>query len=192
MGTLGDRHRLIGAQRLIVRAPALVLGMLAIVLASCGGERQPRQGPAAGADQRLRPARSANVTASPANRRRPDHAAGRQPVGRLPDRHDRRSAGRQSVGPINPEDTATLKVSVAPGRLHALGRRGRGPATGQADRRPEPPERPEPAAAAVARRQGTNRPCVAKRVLSSVFRLPSSPASQSWIRPIAHELRLPP
>ena len=42
---------------------------------------------------------------------------------------------RRSVGPINPQDTATVRLRVQPGELHAL-RRGVGrPARGDADGR---------------------------------------------------------
>lgn len=116
MGTLGDRHRLIGAQRLIVRAPALVLGMLAIVLASCGeSDNRDKNRPPVPINVSVQLG-ARTVTASPAK-------FGAGPITLLVANQSGASQTvtidgprvRQSVGPINPEDTATLKVSVLPG-----------------------------------------------------------------------------
>ena len=112
MGTLGDRHRLIGAKH----ALALVLGLLVIVVAACGQSDNRNQN---------RPPVQINVsvqigtnkvTASPAK-------FGAGPITLLVANQSGASQTvtidgprvRQSVGPINPEDTATLKVSVQPG-----------------------------------------------------------------------------
>ena len=112
MGTLGDRHRLFQAKH----ALALVLGLLAIALAACGESDDRNQN---------RPPVPINVsvqlgtkkvTASPAK-------FGAGPITLLVANQSGASQTvtidgprvRQSVGPINPEDTATLKVSVEQG-----------------------------------------------------------------------------
>jgi len=112
MGTLGDRHRLIRAKR----ALALVLGLLALVLAACGesdNRNQNRPPVPINVSVQLGPKK---VTASPAK-------FGAGPITLLVANQSGASQTvtidgprvRQSVGPINPEDTATLKVSVLPG-----------------------------------------------------------------------------
>jgi len=112
MGTLGDRHRLFQAKHVL----ALLLGLLAIALAACGESDDRNQN---------RPPVPINVsvqlgtkkvTASPAK-------FGAGPITLLVANQSGASQTvtidgprvRQSVGPINPEDTATLKVSVQPG-----------------------------------------------------------------------------
>jgi hypothetical protein len=112
MGTLGDRHRLIGAKR----ALALVLGLLVVVVSACGesdDRNQNRPPVPINVSVQLGPKK---VTASPAK-------FGAGPITLLVANQSGASQTvtidgprvRQSVGPINPEDTATLKVSVLPG-----------------------------------------------------------------------------
>jgi hypothetical protein len=116
MGTLGDRHRRIAAQRRVLRAPALVLGILALTLAACGedDDRTANRPPVPiNVSVQLG---TKKVTASPAK-------FGAGPITLLVANQSGASQTvtidgprvRQSVGPINPEDTATLKVTVQPG-----------------------------------------------------------------------------
>jgi hypothetical protein len=115
MGRLGERHRRIRAQRL--RAlPALGLGCIALAVSSCGedDDRNANRPPvpinisvALG---------TSKVSASPAK-------FGAGPIALLVANQSGASQTvtidgprvRQSVGPINPEDTATLRVTVDPG-----------------------------------------------------------------------------
>jgi hypothetical protein len=112
MGTLGDRHRLIGAKH----ALALVLGLLVIVVAACGqSDNRNQNRPPVPINVSVQIGTN-KVTASPAK-------FGAGPITLLVANQSGASQTvtidgprvRQSVGPINPEDTATLKVSVQPG-----------------------------------------------------------------------------
>jgi hypothetical protein len=116
MGTLGDRHARIGAQPGRLRAPALFLCACAITLGGCGGDddRNANRPPVPINVSVQLGARK--VTVSPAQ-------FGAGPITLLLANQSGASQTvtidgprvRQSVGPINPEDTATLKVSVQPG-----------------------------------------------------------------------------
>ena len=116
MGTVGERHRRNRAQRRRLRALALGLCAAAILVAACGedDDRNANRPPVPinvsvqlGADK---------VTASPAK-------FGAGPITLLVANQSGASQTvtidgprvRQSVGPINPEDTATLKLTVQPG-----------------------------------------------------------------------------
>jgi hypothetical protein len=116
MGTLGDRHARIGGQQGRRRLPALALCALAVTLGACGSsdDRNENRPPVpinvsvqVGAQK---------VTVSPAK-------FGAGPITLLVANQSGASQTvtidgprvRQSVGPINPEDTATLKVTVQPG-----------------------------------------------------------------------------
>jgi hypothetical protein len=112
MGTLGDRHRLIGAKR----ALALLLGLLVIVVAGCGeSDNRSENRPPVPINVSVQLG-TKKVTVSPAK-------FGAGPITLLVANQSGASQTvtidgprvRQSVGPINPEDTATLKVSVLPG-----------------------------------------------------------------------------
>jgi hypothetical protein len=112
MVTFGERHGPIGGRRL----PALALCVLTVALASCG-ESDDRN-----ADRPPVPINisvqigASKVSASPAK-------FGAGPITMLVANQSGASQTitidgpqlRQSVGPINPEDTATLKVTVQPG-----------------------------------------------------------------------------
>jgi hypothetical protein len=112
MVTFGERHGLTGGQRL----PALALCMLTVVLASCGesDDRNANRPPVPLNISVQLGARK--VTVSPAK-------FGAGPITVLVANQSGASQTvtidgprlRQSVGPINPEDTATLKVTVEPG-----------------------------------------------------------------------------
>jgi hypothetical protein len=116
MGILGDRHRRIAAQRRVLRASALVLGLLALLLTACGedDDRDANRPPTPINVSIQLGARK--VSASPAK-------FGAGPITLLVANQSGASQTltidgprvRQSVGPINPEDTATLKVTVEPG-----------------------------------------------------------------------------
>ena len=116
MGNLGDRNPRNGAQRRRVRAPALLLLAAALTIGACGSSDDRNK---------TRPPVPINVsveigtqkvTASPAK-------FGAGPITLLVSNQSGASQTmtingpqvKQSVGPINPEDTATLKVSVTPG-----------------------------------------------------------------------------
>jgi hypothetical protein len=116
MGTLGDRQRLIGAKRRTLRALALALGLLTITLAACGeSDDRNKNRPPVPINVSVQLG-SKKVTVSPAK-------FGAGPITLLVANQSGASQTvtidgprvRQSVGPINPEDTATLKVSVQPG-----------------------------------------------------------------------------
>jgi hypothetical protein len=112
MVTFGERHGLTGGQRL----SALALCMLTVVLASCGesDDRNANRPPVPLNISVQLGARK--VTVSPAK-------FGAGPITVLVANQSGASQTvtidgprlRQSVGPINPEDTATLKVTVEPG-----------------------------------------------------------------------------
>jgi hypothetical protein len=112
MVTFGERHGLTGGRRL----PALALCMLAVGLASCGqnDDRNANRPPVPINISVQLGARKVSV--SPAK-------FGAGPITMLVANQSGASQTvtidgprlRQSVGPINPEDTATLKVTVQPG-----------------------------------------------------------------------------
>lgn len=116
MGTLGDRHPRIGAQHRRLRAPALLLCACTVTLGACGGsdDRNANRPPVPINVSVQLGARK--VTVSPAQ-------FGAGPITMLVANQSGASQTvtidgprvRQSVGPINPEDTATLKVTVQPG-----------------------------------------------------------------------------
>jgi hypothetical protein len=117
MGTLGDRNpRIGGAQRRLPRASLFVLCAFAFLVAACGDEddRDANRPPVPINVSVQLGARK--VTVSPAK-------FGAGPITMLVANQSGASQTvtidgprvRQSVGPINPEDTATLKVSVRPG-----------------------------------------------------------------------------
>jgi hypothetical protein len=118
MGTYGDRHRRIAAHRGGLRA-ALALASASFVLAisACGesDNRNANRPPVPiNISVQLGPKK---VTASP-------QKFGAGPITLLVANQSGASQSltidgprlRQSLGPINPEDTATLKVSVDPGQ----------------------------------------------------------------------------
>jgi|RhiMetStandDraft_4_1073278.scaffolds.fasta_scaffold372087_1 hypothetical protein len=116
MGNLGDRNPRIGAQRLRVRASALLLLAVAVTIGACGGSddrNQERPAVPINVSVQLGPQK---VTVSPAK-------FGAGPITLLVANQSGASQTltidgpqvKQSVGPINPEDTATLKVSVQEG-----------------------------------------------------------------------------
>jgi hypothetical protein len=115
MGSFAKRHRRIRAQRLRV-LPALALGGLALVVSSCGSsdDRNANRPPVPLNISVQLGARKVSV--SPAK-------FGAGPITVLVSNQSGASQTvtidgprvRQSVGPINPEDTATLKVTVQPG-----------------------------------------------------------------------------
>src|SRR4051794_22686328 len=116
MGTLGHRHPRIGARSRVLRAPALLLGVLAVTLGACGTDDDRNQN---------RPPVPINISVQLGARKvtvsPPKFGAG--PITLLVANQSGASQTvtidgprvKQSVGPINPEDTATLKVSVQPG-----------------------------------------------------------------------------
>jgi hypothetical protein len=113
MVSFGERHRRIRARRAM---PALALCVGALVIASCGGS-----------DNRTanRPPVPINVSVQLGTRKVTVSPAkfGAGPITILVANQSGASQTltidgprvRQSVGPINPEDTATLKVTVGPG-----------------------------------------------------------------------------
>jgi hypothetical protein len=113
---LGDRNPRIGAHCGRLRAPVLFLCTCAIALGGCGGsdDRNASRPPVPINVSVQLGARK--VTVSPAQ-------FGAGPITLLVANQSGASQSvtidgprvRQSVGPINPEDTATLKVSVLPG-----------------------------------------------------------------------------
>src|SRR5919201_7148027 len=116
MGNLGDRNPRSGSQRRRVRAPVLLLVTAAVTIAACGGSNdrnQNRPPVPINVSVQLGPQK---VTVSPAK-------FGAGPITLLVSNQSGASQTvtingpqvRQSVGPINPEDTATLKVTVQPG-----------------------------------------------------------------------------
>ena len=115
MGSFAKRHRRIRAQRLRV-LPALALSGLVLLASSCGSsdDRNANRPPVpVNISIQLGPEK---VTVSPAK-------FGAGPITLLVANQSGASQTvtidgprvRQSVGPINPEDTATLKVTVQPG-----------------------------------------------------------------------------
>jgi hypothetical protein len=116
MGTLGDRHARIGAQPGRLRVPALALCALAVTLGACGSsDNRNENRPPVPINVSVQVGAN-KVTVSPAK-------FGAGPITMLVANQSGASQTisidgprvRQSVGPINPEDTATLKVSVQPG-----------------------------------------------------------------------------
>jgi hypothetical protein len=116
MGILGDRHPRIGAQRRLLRAPALLLCVLAVALGACGSsDDRNKDRPPVPINVSVQLG-AQKVTVSPAR-------FGAGPITMLVANQSGASQTvtidgprvRQSVGPINPEDTATLKVTVQPG-----------------------------------------------------------------------------
>jgi hypothetical protein len=116
MGTLGDRNPPDGAQRRRVRAPVLLLLAVAVTIGACGGsDNRNRNRPPVpiNVSVQIGPQK---VTVSPAK-------FGAGPITLLVANQSGASQTmtidgpqvKQSVGPINPEDTATVKVSVQPG-----------------------------------------------------------------------------
>jgi hypothetical protein len=114
MGTLGDRHRLIAARRKLLHVS--VLGVLAFTLFACGGsDDRNANRPPVPINVSVQVG-SSKVTASPTK-------FGAGPITLLVANQSGASQTvtidgprvRQSVGPINPQDTATLKVTVQPG-----------------------------------------------------------------------------
>ena len=115
MGSFAKRHRRIRAQRLRV-LPALALSGLVLLASSCGSsdDRNANRPPVpVNISIQLGPQK---VTVSPAK-------FGAGPITLLVVNQSGATQTvtidgprvRQSVGPINPEDTATLKVTVQPG-----------------------------------------------------------------------------
>jgi hypothetical protein len=116
MGTLGDRHPRIGARGRLLRAPALVLCALAATITACGSnDNRDENRPPVPINISVQLG-ARKVTVSPAK-------FGAGPITLLVANESGASQTvtmdgpqlKQSVGPINPEDTATLKVSVQPG-----------------------------------------------------------------------------
>ena len=116
MGTSCDRNLRTGALRRLPRAPLLVLCALALALGACGedDERDENRPPVPiNVSVQLGPRK---VTVSPVK-------FGAGPVTLLVANQSGASQTvtidgprlQQSLGPINPEDTATLKVTVQPG-----------------------------------------------------------------------------
>jgi hypothetical protein len=114
MGILGDRNT--GARRRLPRAPLLVLSALALTLGACGAdeERESNRPPVPiNVSVQLG---ERKVTASPVR-------FGAGPITLLVANQSGASQTvtidgprvKQSLGPINPDDTATLKVTVEPG-----------------------------------------------------------------------------
>jgi len=113
---LGDRLPRSGAQRRLLRAPALMLCACAVTLGACGSSDNRNKN---------RPPVPINVSVQLGARKLtvspPKFGAG--PITLLIANQSGASQTitidgprvRQSVGPINPEDTATLKVTVDPG-----------------------------------------------------------------------------
>jgi hypothetical protein len=116
MGTLGDRHRRIGARSRLLRASALLLCLPALTLVACGSDDDRDQNRPPVPINISVQVGAQKVTVSP-----PKFGAG--PITLLVANQSGASQTvtidgprvKQSVGPINPEDTATLKVSVQPG-----------------------------------------------------------------------------
>jgi hypothetical protein len=116
MGTLGDRHPRIGARGRLLRAPALVLCALTVTITACGSNDNRNQN---------RPPVPINISVQLGARKVTVSPAkfGAGPITLLVANQSGASQTvtmdgprvKQSVGPINPEDTATLKVSVQPG-----------------------------------------------------------------------------
>ncbi len=116
MGTLGDRKPRNGAQRRLPRAPLVALCAFAFLVAACGNDDdRDKNRPAVPINVSVQLG-ARKVTVSPAK-------FGAGPITLLVANQSGASQTvtidgprvRQSVGPINPEDTATLKVSVKPG-----------------------------------------------------------------------------
>ena len=116
MGNLVQRNRRVGAQRRRVRTPILLLLAVAVTIGACGGtdNRNKNRPPVPiNVSVQIGPQK---LTASPAK-------FGAGPITLLVSNQSGASQTvsidgpqvKQSVGPINPEDTATLKVSVQPG-----------------------------------------------------------------------------
>jgi hypothetical protein len=115
MGSFAERHRRIRAQRL--RAlPVLALSGLVLLVSSCGSsDNRNANRPPVPVNISVQLGTS-KVTVSPAK-------FGAGPIALLIANQSGASQTltidgprvRQSVGPINPEDTATLKVTVQPG-----------------------------------------------------------------------------
>src|SRR5919201_4323178 len=115
MGSFGERHRRIRAQRLRT-LPALALCSAALLVSSCGGSDHRNAN---------RPPVPINVSVQLSARKVSVSPAkfGAGPITLLVANQSGASQTvtidgprvRQSVGPINPEDTATLKVTVQPG-----------------------------------------------------------------------------
>jgi hypothetical protein len=116
MGILGDRYPRIGAQRRLLRTPALLVCVLAVALGACGSsDDRDKDRPPVPINISVQLG-AQKVTVSPAR-------FGAGPITMLVANQSGASQTvtidgprvRQSVGPINPEDTATLKVTVQPG-----------------------------------------------------------------------------
>jgi hypothetical protein len=116
MGTLGDRNPRTGAQRRLPPVPLFALCAFAFLLAACGeDDNRDKDRPAVPINISVQLG-ARKVTVSPAK-------FGAGPITLLVANQSGASQTvtidgprvRQSVGPINPEDTATLKVSVQPG-----------------------------------------------------------------------------
>src|SRR3954451_7444770 len=116
MGTLGDRKPRIGAQRRLPPAPLFVLCAFAFVVAGCGADdNRDKNRPPVPINVSVQLG-ARKVTVSPAT-------FGAGPITLLVANQSGASQTvtidgprvRQSVGPINPQDTATLKVTVQPG-----------------------------------------------------------------------------
>jgi hypothetical protein len=116
MGNLGERNSRVRAQRQRLRACALLLLVVAVTVGACGtsDNRNKKRPPVPiNVSVQVGPQK---LTASPAK-------FGAGPITLLVANQSGASQTvtidgpqvRQSVGPINPEDTATLKVSVQPG-----------------------------------------------------------------------------
>jgi hypothetical protein len=116
MGILGDRYPRIGAQRRLLRAPTLLVCVLAVALGACGSsDDRDKDRPPVPINISVQLG-AQKVTVSPAR-------FGAGPITMLVANQSGASQTvtidgprvRQSVGPINPEATATLKVTVQPG-----------------------------------------------------------------------------
>jgi hypothetical protein len=118
MGTFGDRHRRTGARRGCVRAAvAIALGAFVLAAGACGqSDNRNANRPPVPINVSVQLG-TKKVTASPAK-------FGAGPITLLVANQSGASQSltidgprlRQSLGPINPEDTATLKVTVLPGQ----------------------------------------------------------------------------
>jgi hypothetical protein len=116
MGILGDRNPRIGAQRRLPRTLPLVLCAVALTVAACGeGDDRNANRPPVPINVSVQMG-ARHVTVSP-------NRFGAGPITLLVANQSGASQTltidgprvQQSVGPINPEDTATLKVTVLPG-----------------------------------------------------------------------------